>query len=35
VKAHRGKLMRKMQARSFAELINMALSLGPTAPTAM
>jgi FixJ family two-component response regulator len=34
VKAHRGKLMRKMQAKSFAELINMALSLGETAPTA-
>jgi FixJ family two-component response regulator len=33
VKAHRGKLMRKMQAKSFAELVNMALSLGGTAPT--
>jgi FixJ family two-component response regulator len=31
VKAHRGKLMRKMQARSFAELVNMAASLGRTA----
>jgi DNA-binding CsgD family transcriptional regulator len=28
VKAHRGKLMRKMRARSFAELVNMAVSLG-------
>jgi FixJ family two-component response regulator len=28
VKAHRGKLMRKMQAGSFAELVNMAASLG-------
>ena len=27
VKAHRGKLMRKMQADSFAELVNMAASL--------
>jgi FixJ family two-component response regulator len=27
VKAHRGKLMRKMRARSFAELVNMATSL--------
>jgi FixJ family two-component response regulator len=27
VKAHRGKMMRKMQARSFAELVNMAASL--------
>jgi len=27
VKAHRGKLMRKMQAASFAELVNMAASL--------
>jgi FixJ family two-component response regulator len=27
VKAHRGKLMRKMQAGSFAELVNMAASL--------
>jgi FixJ family two-component response regulator len=34
VKAHRGKLMRKMQAKSFAELVNMSLSLGRTAPTA-
>jgi FixJ family two-component response regulator len=31
VKAHRGKLMRKMKAKSFAELVNMALSLGQTA----
>ena len=28
VKAHRGKMMRKMQAHSFAELVNMAASLG-------
>eukprot|EP01133_Synstelium_polycarpum_P030323 gene30323-biopygen24836 len=28
VKAHRGQVMRKMQARSFAELINMATRLG-------
>jgi FixJ family two-component response regulator len=28
VKAHRGKLMRKMQARSFAELVKMAGNLG-------
>jgi FixJ family two-component response regulator len=28
VKAHRGKLMRKMQASSFAELVNMAANLG-------
>jgi FixJ family two-component response regulator len=27
VKAHRGKMMRKMRARSFAELVNMAASL--------
>jgi FixJ family two-component response regulator len=33
VKAHRGKLMRKMQARSFAELVNMAASLGRIAST--
>jgi FixJ family two-component response regulator len=32
VKAHRGKLMRKMQARSFAELVNMAASLGRAPP---
>jgi FixJ family two-component response regulator len=32
VKAHRGKLMRKMQAGSFAELVNMAASLGRVAP---
>ncbi len=30
VKAHRGKVMQKMQARSFAELVNMAASLGIT-----
>src|SRR5262245_37035386 len=28
VKAHRGKMMRKMQARSLAELVNMAARLG-------
>jgi FixJ family two-component response regulator len=28
VKAHRGRVMRKMQARSFAELVKMASSLG-------
>ena len=27
VKAHRGKLMRKMQAASFADLVNMAMNL--------
>jgi len=32
VKAHRGKLMRKMRASSFAELVNMAASLGRVAP---
>ena len=32
VKAHRGKLMRKMQAKSLAELVNMAASLGRAAP---
>jgi FixJ family two-component response regulator len=32
VKAHRGKVMRKMQAESFAELVNMAASLGVAAP---
>jgi FixJ family two-component response regulator len=31
VKAHRGKVMRKMQAESFAELVNMAASLGVAA----
>ena len=31
VKAHRGKMMRKMQAASFAELVNMAASLQPAA----
>jgi FixJ family two-component response regulator len=30
VKAHRGKVMRKMGARSFAHLVNMAASLGIT-----
>ena len=33
VKAHRGKIMRKMRANSFAELVNMAGSLGCGAPT--
>jgi FixJ family two-component response regulator len=28
VKAHRGQVMRKMKARSFAELVNMAVNLG-------
>ena len=28
VKAHRGKVMQKMQARSFADLVNMAANLG-------
>ena len=31
VKAHRGKVMRKMVARSLAELVNMAARLGPSA----
>ena len=31
VKAHRGKLMRKMKAGSFADLVKMAASLGRTA----
>lgn len=33
VKAHRGKLMRKMQAESLADLIRMAWRLGGTGPT--
>jgi FixJ family two-component response regulator len=33
VKAHRGSLMRKMRATSFAELVVMAQSLNPVAPT--
>jgi FixJ family two-component response regulator len=33
VKAHRGKVMEKMQARSFAELVNMSGKLGMAAPT--
>jgi FixJ family two-component response regulator len=34
VKAHRGRLMRKMQAGSLAELVNMAARLHPApAPT--
>jgi FixJ family two-component response regulator len=32
VKAHRGKLMRKMEARSLAELVKMAANLGRDAP---
>jgi FixJ family two-component response regulator len=28
VKAHRGRMMRKVQARSLAELVNMAARLG-------
>jgi FixJ family two-component response regulator len=28
VKAHRGQVMRKMKAHSFAELVNMAAQLG-------
>ena len=32
VKAHRGKLMRKMNAHSLADLIKMALSLRVSAP---
>ncbi len=28
VKAHRGRVMQKMQARTFAELVNMAADLG-------
>jgi len=33
VKAHRGKMMRKMRADSFAELVGMALCLNPTLVT--
>ena len=33
VKAHRGKLMRKMQAKSFADLVNMAMNLVRLSPT--
>jgi len=33
VKAHRGKMMRKMQAGSFAEMVNMAASLRRGTPT--
>jgi len=32
VKAHRGKMMRKMQARSLPELVNIAAKLGPQIP---
>jgi FixJ family two-component response regulator len=32
VKAHRGKVMRKMKASSFAELVNMAAELGISSP---
>jgi FixJ family two-component response regulator len=32
VKAHRGKMMRKMNARSLPELVNMAAKLGPRIP---
>jgi FixJ family two-component response regulator len=34
VKAHRGRAMRKMQARSFADLVKMASQLGITPPPA-
>jgi FixJ family two-component response regulator len=34
VKAHRGKAMQKMKARSFADLVKMASQLGITPPTA-
>jgi FixJ family two-component response regulator len=34
VKAHRGQTMRKMQARSFADLVRMSLRLGPSTPSA-
>ncbi len=33
VKAHRGKVMRKMKADSFADLVNMAAKLGTKAPS--
>jgi FixJ family two-component response regulator len=33
VKAHRGRMMRKMQARSFAELVNMAANLRRLRPS--
>jgi FixJ family two-component response regulator len=32
VKAHRGRMMRKMEARSLASLVQMANQLGLTAP---
>jgi FixJ family two-component response regulator len=32
VKAHRGKMMRKMEARSLAELVRIAAHLQPGAP---
>ena len=32
VKAHRGKVMRKMKAESLADLVNMAARLGISAP---
>ena len=32
VKAHRGRVMRKMKAESFADLVNMAARLGIAAP---
>jgi FixJ family two-component response regulator len=35
VKAHRGKMMRKMQARSLPELVNIAAKLGPQIPQAL